>query len=565
MISVLSTNITSPSGFTARQNYEALRKGYSSLSSYSDWQNLPVTLTASQFTDEQWNSISVDGFTRFESLAISSVSEALSHIRIDVGSSRTLFILSTTKCNVEQLSDAEENDSNYLSPGQTARKIASYLGFVTDPIVVCNACISGVSAQILADRLITSGFYDYAVVCGADCLTPFTVAGFFSFKSLSQDECRPFDIDRNGLNPGEAAATIVFGKNGRSGEWRLCNGCLNNDAFHISAPIPDGDGVMNAILNTIEGFDISELAVICAHGTATMFNDQMESMAIERAGLSDVPVMSLKGYLGHTLGAAGLLETIVTMMALDDGIILPTRGFLEPGVSGRISVVDKETATCKDTFLKIISGFGGCNGAVLFSRHDCAHSGSTVRRRIGTSHTVHIDAGSVLIDGSPVEIAGQGKELLTELYKSRIGDYPKFYKMDLFSRLVFVASELLIQQEKGTLPDGDRSVVLFNSSSSVLADRQHISTIYGREGFYPSPSVFIYTLPNIVTGEIAIRNGYQGETSLLILDKRDDELMSRIVETSFMQPSSGSVLTGWADCSGENGFVADLSIMTYLE
>jgi 3-oxoacyl-[acyl-carrier-protein] synthase-1 len=111
-----------------------------------------------------------------------------------------------------------------------------------------------------------------------------------------------------------------------------------------------------------------ELAFINVHGTSTMYNDEMESAAIDRAGLLDVPVNSLKGYYGHTMGAAGVLETILSMAAVDDGCILGTRGYEELGVSHRVRVSGQHAATTKQSFLKLLSGFGGCNAAMLFKK-----------------------------------------------------------------------------------------------------------------------------------------------------------------------------------------------------
>lgn len=564
MTSVLATNITSPLGMSSGQNYEAVRKGISALSRQDCLRGLPFGVTVSCFSEGQTASMMVEGFTRFESLVIHSVGEALSGTDIDVKSPRTVFILSTTKGNVGELSSREEGDGLYFPPGESAARIAAYFGFSTRPVVICNACISGATAWITADRLISSGHYDNAVICGADCLSTFTLAGFQSFKSLSPSECRPFDIERMGLNLGEAAATVILGKaDGGKGKWTLVSGYLDNDAYHISAPSPDGEGVGRAISKTLEGHDVAELAEVCVHGTATMFNDQMESKAIERSGLSSVPAVALKGYFGHTLGASGILETVVTMKALDDGMILPTRGFSETGVSGAVSISGTASETSKESFLKIVSGFGGCNAAMLFSKGDVPAPSCSQERKLKILHTVRISPCHASIDGEDLPVTEKGKELLTELYKTRLNDCPKFYKMDIFSRLVFVAAELLAVREKDGMPAGERGIIIFNSSSSVVADRQHLSTISDREDFFPSPSVFVYTLPNIVTGEIAIKHGYRGETSLIILDRRDDEMMSRIIGAAFLQQGTGSLLTGWADCPDENTFEAELSIVTY--
>jgi 3-oxoacyl-[acyl-carrier-protein] synthase-1 len=341
----------------------------------------------------------------------------------------------------------------------------------------------------------------------------------------------------------------------------MVEGHLNNDAYHLSAPSPSGEGTFGVIGQTLRNRDKESLAMVNVHGTATMFNDQMESKAIERAGLSHVPLTALKGCYGHTLGASGVLETILSMVALEDGCILPVKGFEEIGVSGKITISNTEGRTDKQTFLKIISGFGGCNGAVLYTRNAEPEPVKAQKGSPYVSHSVRITSDSLTVDGKPWPVSSTGRALLTEIYKEHIGDYPKFHKMDMFTRLVFVASELLIQQEEEKASD-DRAIILYNSSSSVVADRKHIATTFSDEGFFPSPSVFLYTLPNIVTGEIAIKHGYKGETSLYILDSRNDGLMEQITSSSFSQSETASILTGWVDCSDEDTFEAELKILT---
>ena len=562
MINVLSTNVISPLGFTTEQNYQAIKSGNSALALYNNWKNISEPFVASLFTEEQNLSLQIFGFSRFESIVIKSVEDALNKVSIDVSSERTCFILSTTKANVE---DLLKNNNVYFSPAESASRIAQYFGIITDPIVVCNACISGVNAQLLAFRLINSGLYDNAIVCGADCQSPFIVSGFLSFKSLSPYECKPFDINRLGLNLGEAAATIILGKSVASEtQWKLYNGHLNNDAFHVSAPSPIGDGTLRVIEKTLSDQNVKDLALVSVHGTATMFNDQMESKAIEKAGLSSIPISAIKGYFGHTLGAAGILETIITMRALDDGCILPVRGYNEIGVSGKISIDNKEHKTDKSTFLKIISGFGGCNGALLFSKDNILNIKENNIAKLNLSHSIRITSNSLFVDEKQIETKENGKSLIAEIYKTHINNYPKFYKMDTFCKLVFIASELLINLDNKLLKkEEERAIILFNSTSSIVTDKKFVASIKDKNNFFPSPSVFLYTLPNIVTGEIAIKNGYKGETSFYVLRKKNEELMSQIIQTTYNQSSNiRSIITGWVDCFSENEFDIDMKILT---
>ena len=559
MVYKIADNILSPLGATTAENYQAVRAGRSALARYDKRWSLPdKVLTASLFSQEQEQQFLISGLSRFESMVVTSVREALSQTTLDVSQPNVILIISTTKGDVELLKESPEAD--HLSPADSAQRIARELGFTTEPIVVCNACISGLSALILASRLLEDGQYEHAVVCGADSQSRFIVSGFQSLKALSPEPCRPFDMERMGLNLGEAAATMILSKG--VGDWTLGPGAIRNDATHISNPAKNGEGSYLALKTIIDDNDKESLAFINAHGTATIFNDQMESVAIERAGLADIPVNAYKGSYGHTMGAAGVLETILSMTAIDDHTILATQGFEELGVSGHISLSAFHQSTSKSAFVKMLSGFGGCNAALLLEKNGTRQTGGC-HSPFSSHHSVVIRPDAVEVDGRHLPIDAFGKDLLTALYRQYVGDYPKYYKMDPLSRLGFIASELLLQAEGAErfVACDDRAVIFFNHSSSVCADRQYIETIVDPDNCFPSPSVFVYTLPNIVTGEIAIRNGYHGETSFYILPRQDDRLMQQILQASCLDSTTQSILCGWLDYEDDAHFVADLGIL----
>lgn len=558
MATVISDNITSPLGLTTEQTYKAVRQGKSGLSHYpcengeGGWNDLPFPIEASLFNKEQWDKIMVDGFSKFESLVLHSVKAAISTLIFN--KERAILILSSTKGDIELLEKGEDMSSL----ADAAKKVSMAIGIENDPIVVCNACISGVSAIILGQRLVDCGNYSNVIVCGADVQSRFIVSGFQALKALSEEPCRPFDIERLGLNLGEAAATIVLSSEMNSPKgWKIDKGAICNDAYHISAPHPKGLGAGMA-LRKMKDAD-NPISVIGVHGTATMYNDQMESKAIEMAELQDVPLSALKGYFGHTMGAAGVLETIITMRALEDGLILPSKGFETCGVSGKVKISDKSVMVHGNTFVKMLSGFGGCNGAVRVS--DRFLPVIIVNDiLVSQTHSVRITQDEIVVDGNRLDVKSHGKEMLTEVYKTKIGNYSKFYKMDMLSRLAFVASELLIGcDEENDDHSNDRAVVLFNHSSSIIADCQYVKSIE-IDDFFPSPAAFVYTLPNITTGEIALRNGYHGETSFYILVERNEKLMQRVIKSTFIDRDIKSVIGGWIDCPSEDKFECDIRI-----
>ena len=578
MAYIIADNIISPLGETSEENYLSVKAGRSGIRAYEPGTcNIPEGFYASLL------------FEDFETLALRSAQKAIANARLELKGKRTAFILSSTKGNIE------EN----ISLADSAQRIASQLGIDAKPIVVCNACISGLSALILGNRLIDSGLYDAAIVCGCDTPRQFILSGFQSLKALSPEPCRPFDMERMGLNLGEAAATLILSKNPIQGNsWRMGDGFIRNDAFHISTPSKTADGLYLSLQRTLESFtkeissackqiDLKEhLAFINAHGTATLFNDQMESVAIGRAGLSDLPANAYKSFWGHTMGAAGILETIISMKAIDDDTILGTRVFSELGVSGKMNICAENRPTDKKGFIKMLSGFGGCNATIWAAknpeRENIALSQiEQQNREFTTTHTIRITPEEVILDQRKLwegkkELGEQeGKEhhsLLTSLYKQMIGNYPKFYKMDGLSRLGFVASEILLNAEKeeekkleerkeeGKKNLEERAIIFFNHSSSIASDRNYKESIKDKDNYFPSPSIFVYTLPNIVTGEIAIRNHFQGETSFFILPDKDERLMEEILQASCRDAQSKSFLTGWIDYEDERHFEADLKI-----
>ena len=178
-------------------------------------------------------------------------------------------------------------------------------------------------------------------------------------------------------------------------------------------------------------------------------------------------------------------------------------------------------------------------------------------------HFVIITPEAVKLNGVDMSHAEQGNALLTELYRAHVGDYPKFFKMDTLSKLGFVASEMLLKDEgeERFVPREDRAVVLFNRTASLQADTNYQATIQDPENFFPSPAAFVYTLPNIVTGEIAIRNKFYGETSFIVMESCDAQIMARQLMNAFQDPMTQSILGGWLDCTDENHFEARLFLV----
>lgn len=562
MTAVVSHNIMSPLGLTTEENLQAVLEGRIGIALHEESLGIPHPFMASLFREEDWARLMVDGFTRFESLVVRSVTEALKGVTIDL--ERTLLVLSSTKGNIELMMQSTHVDAR-LNLADSAARIANHLHLKLTPVVCCNACISGVSAQLLASRMLQIGECDYAIVCGADVQSRFIVSGFQSLQCTSDAACRPFDIERNGLNLGEAAATLILSGELAQTAWCLAEGCVRNDGYNISTPSRTAEGMIHAINYVTKDVNPDSIGVVNAHGTATLYNDQMESVAVSHTALADVPVNGYKGVFGHTMGASGVLETVLTLATLDMGLVLPTRGYEECGVSGKMDLVKEVRPTQKNSFIKMIAGFGGCNGVLRFTkgRAQAATQGTSLSSSYTIQSTVHITPDAVEVNGNKIACEKTGRELLTYLYKTHVGDYTRFYKMDPMSRLVFIANELLCSHiETG---DGEHvGVMLFNHSSSVMADRMYMKSIEDKENYFPSPSDFVYTLPNIAIGEIAIRKHYQGETEFYLLPQKDEQCMQAILQSAFLDTEMKSLITGWVNYEDESYFEAQLKLITRI-
>jgi 3-oxoacyl-[acyl-carrier-protein] synthase-1 len=366
-IFVVSDNIFSPLGATTAENFSLLKKGIPGVSRHDRPDMADQPFYASLFNPA---GVAPGGFTKFEQLLLTSITDALQTGGIDPKDPRTILILSTTKGNISLLEDGY-NDPARLALHTSARLIAGHFHFAHTPIVISNACISGILALVTAMRLIRSGRYDTAVVAGADTISRFVLSGFGSFQAISAGPCRPFDQSRDGINLGEGAGTVILsGHEKYRGNLRLRGGAVSNDANHISGPSRTGEELCQVINKSLAEANLKpeDIDFLSAHGTATLYNDEMEALAITLANLQSVPVNSLKGYYGHTLGAAGLIESIVTLQSMREDLVLPSLGFKENGVTMPLNICSSLLHTPLDSCLKTASGFGGCNAAVVMSK-----------------------------------------------------------------------------------------------------------------------------------------------------------------------------------------------------
>jgi len=297
----------------------------------------------------------------YDALLLQTINQALTKCPIDLKKIKKIaVVLSTTKANLlPDVSSAFDS---------SRRIIGSSFPVATELTIVSNACISGVIAINTAANDIRSGNVDAVCVIGIDVLWDFVVYGFQSLFALSDEVCRPYDAQRKGINIGEAAGALWLTKEESSGfSVEYLGGASSNDANHISGPSRTGEGLFRAINRALKRSNISpkEIDFISAHGTATLYNDNMESIAFERLGLSNIPINSMKGYFGHTLGAAGVIEVVISMLSMQHGMLFKSLGYEINGTDAHMNLLTENQNFAVNTILKTASGFGGGNAALI--------------------------------------------------------------------------------------------------------------------------------------------------------------------------------------------------------
>ena len=378
-IYIVADNIITSLGFTSKENFSALKESRSGIMQTSDPKITQVPMQTSIVDSDRLISEftkigNPDKYTRLEKMMILSIKESLQQTNIDPSGKDTLFVFSSVKGNIDLIEDEDHPfEKDRINLWAISEQICEFFDSAIKPIFISNACISGVSAIITGAQYLKNKKFKNVVVCGGDIISEFTPSGFQSFKAVSEQACKPFDANRTGITLGEGVGSIILSINKnlvKESNFVVFRGGANsNDANHISGPSRTGDGLYYAIRNALKEAKKTNTQIdyISAHGTATPYNDEMESMAINWAKLEHVPVNSLKSYWGHTLGAAGMIECIAGIHSIRENCLIKSLGYSEHGVSKPLNVIKEFKETEVKNFLKTASGFGGSNAAVYFS------------------------------------------------------------------------------------------------------------------------------------------------------------------------------------------------------
>lgn len=534
--------IYSPLGSTTRQNLNSILSYRSGIEEIDD-----ITLYYKPFHGARILNDNCNLEERIN-LSIKEAAECSNILDYDSFFKETILVFSTTKGDIDALKSMADEIDERVFLSNLAQKTAQHWKMGISPLVISNACISGVNAIITASRLIERGICAHAVVVGADLLSHFVVTGFQAFHSISQTRCVPYDFSRDGLSLGEAVGAVILTSqrdiSKDSDPVVVEGGAVSNDANHLSAPSRTGDGLGEAILQSmnIAGVSSEDIDFVNAHGTATLYNDEMESKAVHWANLQKCVVQSLKPYWGHTLGASGVIESIACFWQLKNQMLLGTLGFKELGVPMTLNVNGEHKTIKSVRCIKTASGFGGCNAAVVYALESVTVEPSTIQEK-----------GWKLIDSYSLKGDKDFGSIIRECNKELNNKSMKFFKMDDLSKLGSTGASFLVRDNPWieTVQSKNKGLFLANFSSSLNTDIKHQRIIEVDGDSMASPAVFVYTLPNIVLGEICIEHKFQGENTFFILPEEKKDVAVDILLDFAGHSGLDVVIAGWCELMGE--------------
>ena len=331
--------------------------------------------------DEVWGQLREHNPGHEDTPAFLLADAALREVQVNswasIPSSRRGMVLSTTKAEITALERVFHRQpcsaaaQRHLFPALLAADLATAHSIAGPAQCVSAACISGLLAIQQGALLIQEDKADLVFVVGVDLLSDFVLSGFTTLKSLEVGGCRPFDAERKGLSLGEGAGAVALVRRGTLALPALVvtGWGSSNDANHLTGPSRDGSGLALAMNRALQKAGVTPDTVdfVHAHGTGTLFNDAMEGMALQSVfGEQVPPFCSSKGLFGHTLGAAGLLETLVCLIAARQRLLPGTPGLRapDPSVPNSLLQMPRQAESLR-RILKMNAGFGGTNAALV--------------------------------------------------------------------------------------------------------------------------------------------------------------------------------------------------------
>ncbi len=287
---------------------------------------------------------------------------------------QTALVLSTAKGEALLLEKAIKEDApnEAIFPANLTAKLQETLSLHRVSYTISNACASGLIAIAQAMRLVQDGDFNHVLVLGVDLASDFVISGFGALHALSTAFTRPYAVERDGLNLGEGAAALLLTRSNLPAKGFLRGFGVSNDANHITGPSRTGDGLAMAMDKALKSAGLSpeHIDLINGHGTGTRYNDAMELLAINTIFPEKCPpLISFKGYIGHTIGAAGVIEAALLLEAMARQTIPASLGFNGGELPPQVTIPQKPLYNAKlNNVLAMKAGFGGINAALVISQ-----------------------------------------------------------------------------------------------------------------------------------------------------------------------------------------------------
>jgi 3-oxoacyl-[acyl-carrier-protein] synthase II len=399
---------------------------------------------------------------------------------------------------------------------------------------LCSACSSGANALAVGAIWLLSGEVDAVVAGGSDGLCRLTLSGFNALAATDPDACRPFDVRRKGLNLGEGAGFAVLERSSsvraRGGEAvaEVAGWGIGAEAHHVTNPEASGAAAARVITRCLRraGLSPADIDYVNAHGTGTLLNDPMEAAALRIAlgrDVERVAVSSSKGQIGHTLGAAGAVEAIVSALAVREQLIPPTMGLVEPDAAcALVHVLSRGRATRVRAALSNSFGFGGMDTVLALTEPELGPPPARGARRVVVSGAATLtarglddgDTAAALVDGSldaapPAPAGSLGFEVAAHLDASRAR------RLDRPARLSVIAAERALAQAQagaGRLRMTDVGIILGTAFGTLDASAAFMHRLLDKGPRLASPAAFPNLVPSSPVGNASIYIGLQGPT-----------------------------------------------------
>ncbi|HKM31585.1 MAG: hypothetical protein GX281_02160 [Bacteroidales bacterium] len=396
MMYKIGDGIISPLGATTEDNYLAVRSGLTGIRQFpAGFRDLKEPILASLISPVELEELATPycGATThmmsryrqamaavFESAVTNTVPEFYYNELIQ--SRKVALVFCTTKGDVDSFRELSDKVVRpRLFPWYTPQHMMDELKLNGKPFVILNSTLAGMQALMMANRLLCPGSpYDFVVIIGVELVSPFTLFLLKQAGLVGEKMVHPFCMSCDSTNPGESAVCAIFVREERFLKDRPHLNMPSAIKFKAGAVTTEpcgiehceqnmqGEALKRAIQKVMVHENARNLSFINMHGVGMKVFDNLSSLAIENAGLRKVPVNCFEGNFGHSSGSTSLLDSMLAAKSLERREILPTLGYEEHGVDGRIQVVSSVQPSVKNSFLAISSGFGGVNAAVLFSK-----------------------------------------------------------------------------------------------------------------------------------------------------------------------------------------------------